>query len=43
MNITLLINKYLLFPKHKVRKVSAERRKLTRNGTRSSWVTQRFL
>ena len=43
MNITLLINKYLLFPRHKVRKVSAERRKLTRNGARSSWVTRRFL
>ena len=30
MNITLLINKYLLFTRHKVRNVSVERRKLTR-------------
>lgn len=30
MNITLLINKYLLFTRHKVRKVSVGRRKLTR-------------
>ena len=30
MNITFLINKYLLFKRHKVRNVSVERRKLTR-------------
>lgn len=42
VNIILLINKYLLFIRHKAKKVSMERGKLTRKGSRSSQVTRRF-